>query len=125
MQIAIAAMLLSNRLLPAAMTQRAQAEIGVFCLAWATALLWAILRSRQHSAWRDIYAATALLLLAIPAINFLITDDSHLPASLARADWGIAAIDIVLLIAGLAFALMARRCHRNCLASMPGPSHES
>lgn len=112
MPFAVAAMLLANRLLPADMAARAQAEIAVFCLAWLAALLRAALRWRQGTAWRDIHAATASVMLAIPLLNFVLTDNSHLLASLRNGNTAVAVIDITLLAAGLAFALMARRCHR-------------
>ena len=112
MPFAIAAMLLANRLLPADMPARAQAEITVFCLAWLAALLWAALRWRPGLAWRDLYAATAALLLAIPMLNFALTEHSHLLASMASGNTTLAVIDSVLLVAGAAFALMAWRCHR-------------
>jgi uncharacterized iron-regulated membrane protein len=118
MPFAIAAMLLANRLLPVGMAERAQAEIAVFCLAWAAAPLWAAIRWRQRSAWRDLFAATATVLIALPVLNFLLTDSSHLSASLANGNTVIAAIDAMLLIAGLAFALMARRCHMRLTEEM-------
>jgi uncharacterized iron-regulated membrane protein len=119
MPLAIAAMLLSNRLLPMDMVQRAQAEIAVFCMVWAAALLWAAIRWRRRSAWRDLFIATAAVLFVIPPTNFLITENSHLPASLANGNTALAVIDIALLAAGAAFALMARRCHQRMTGEMP------
>ena len=118
MPFAIVAMLLANRLLPMGMTERAQAEIAVFCLAWAAAPLWAAIRWQQRSAWRDLFATTAALLFTIPLVNFLVTENSHFLASIASSNKTIAAIDIVLLIAGLAFSLMARRCHKRLTGEM-------
>ena len=119
MPFAIAAMLLANRLLPMAMAERAKGEITVFCLAWIAALFWAMACRRRRSAWRDLFATAAAVLFAIPALNFLLTENSHLSASLASGNTVIAVIDITLLIAGLAFALMARRCHKRLTGEMP------
>lgn len=113
MPFAIAALLLANRLLPMAMAQRGQAEITVFCLAWIAALFWSIACWRRRSAWRDLFAVTATMFFAIPAVNFLVTDNSHLSAAFTSGNTATAVIDITLIIAGLAFALMARRCHRH------------
>lgn len=125
MPFAIAAMLLANRLLPMAMAERAQGEITVFCLAWIAALFWAAACWRRRSAWRDLFAATAAVLFAIPAFSFLVTENSHLPATLASGNTVIAAIDITLLIAGLAFALMAWRCKQSGLNSTSDPEQRT
>ena len=121
MPLACAAMLVANRLLPAGLPDRAGAEVAVFCAAWIAAALWGVLRDRQGRGWRDLFAATAVAMVAIPVANLLTTPYSHLPAALARGEWALAAVDLVALAFALAFGALARQAHRSrvCLGEAP------
>lgn len=109
MPLASAAMLLGNRLLPAAMAQRAQAEITVFCTAWLLAAAWGVWRGRSGHGWRDLFAATTVLLAALPVVNAIATPNSSLLATLSRGEHALAAVDLTALAFALAFAWLARR----------------
>lgn len=109
MPIGVAAMLLGNRLLPAALPDRAAAEITVFCAAWALAAAWGAVRGRNGRAWRELFAVSASLFAAVPVINALTTERSHLLATLPRGDWALAAVDLAALAFAIGFALMAAR----------------
>lgn len=117
MPLAVAAMAVANRLLPFDLADRRSNEIGVFCLAWALAAGWGAWRDRRGRGWRDLYAGTALLLLALPVVNFLTTPGSHLLATIGRSDWALASVDLSALVFGAAFAWLARRQHRRMLVA--------
>jgi uncharacterized iron-regulated membrane protein len=120
MPLACAAMLLGNRLLPAGLPDRAGAEITVFVVAWVLAAAWGAWRDRQGLGWRDLFAATALAMAAIPVVNLATTPASHLLATLPRGDWALAAVDLAALALALWFLWMAHRAHRRCTAVRAG-----
>jgi uncharacterized iron-regulated membrane protein len=124
MPLAVAAMLLANRLLPAGMTDRAAAEVQVFCAAWIAAALWGALRDRFGRGWRDLFAATAVAMAAIPLANVATAPNSHLGATLARGDWSLAAVDLVALGFALAFAWLALRAHARGASASPASVRE-
>lgn len=109
MPLACAAMLLANRLLPPTLADRAAAEVTVFCATWALAAAWGIARVGGGLAWRDLFAATALVALAIPLANLLVTRESHLLATLPRGEWALASVDLLALGFGIGFLALARR----------------
>jgi uncharacterized iron-regulated membrane protein len=113
MPLACAAMLLANRLLPAQLPARDSAEIRVFLATWLVAALWGLWRDRAGLGWRDLLAATAVAMAAIPVANLLATDASHLFATLPRGDWSLAAVDLVAIALAAGFAWMARRAARS------------
>lgn len=113
MPLAVAAMLWANRLIPMHAAGRVGMEIQVFCSAWVAAALWALWRVRApRRGWRELCAAVALLLGGLPLLNALTLRDGALPATLARGDWALAAVDLVALALGLCFALVAWRSGR-------------
>lgn len=109
MPIAIAAMLLGNRLLPASTSGRAAAEITVFCAAWIAAALWGAWRARRGGAWRELFRVAAVAFGAIPLVNLATTERSHLLATLPRGEWALAAVDLLAIALALGFAAMAAR----------------
>ncbi|WP_374605384.1 PepSY-associated TM helix domain-containing protein [Arenimonas sp.] len=111
MPLAVAAMAVANRLLPWELGERRAAEIAVFCLAWLVAAAWGAWRDRRGRGWRDLYAGTAALLLALPVLNLLTTPAGHLLATLPRGDGALAAVDLAVIALGLAFAWLGRRQH--------------
>ena len=117
--LACAAMLVANRLLPAGLADRAGAEVTVFWAAWIAAAAWGAVRDRRGRGWRDLFAATAAAMLAIPVANLLTAPQSHLPATIARGEWALAAVDLSALGFALAFGLLARQAHRRLGAGVP------
>ncbi|KAA2285072.1 PepSY-associated TM helix domain-containing protein [Arenimonas fontis] len=117
MPLAAAALLLANRLLPMDLADRAGAEVASFVWAWGLAAAWGAWRDRAGRGWRDLFAITAVLLAALPVANLLVTPDSALPATLARGDGALAAVDLVAWAFALAFAAMARRAYRRATAA--------
>ncbi|MBM7060075.1 PepSY domain-containing protein [Pseudomonas sp. UL073] len=106
--LASLALLWGNRLLPAGLAERATAEGWVFAGSWMLFALWAVLRRSQPRALRrDQLALGAVLALGLPLLNWLTTAHGHLGATLARGDWGLAGVDLTLLLSGALAALFA------------------
>ncbi|MGE4296269.1 MAG: PepSY-associated TM helix domain-containing protein [Campylobacterales bacterium] len=97
---AVAAFFWANRLLPATMQARADAEIGWFFGIWALMLVYALARNAQK-AWIEQTAIAAFLWTLLPFLNFL-TTESHLGVTLSEGLWLIAAFDLTALAVGLA-----------------------
>lgn len=112
MPLASVAMLWANRLLPPDIGARATWEIRMFCIAWVAATVWALLRLAGGRPWRDLFAATAALLLGLPLLSLLVTPQGALSSSLPAANWAMAAVDITLIALGMAFVWLARRAAR-------------
>ncbi|WP_332747109.1 PepSY-associated TM helix domain-containing protein, partial [Hydrogenophaga sp.] len=109
MPLACVAMLLANRLLPDMPAQRPTAEIAVFCTVWLAAALWGAWRTRSGCGWRDLFAATAAALVALPLVNVATAPQSHLLATLPRGEWALAAVDLTALAFAALFAWLAQR----------------
>ncbi|HET6396613.1 MAG TPA: PepSY-associated TM helix domain-containing protein [Pseudoxanthomonas sp.] len=109
MPLACVTMLWANRLLPPGLPARADAEVQAFCAAWILAALWGAWAERRGHGWRDLFATTAAALLLLPVLNLLTTAHSHLPATLARGEYALAAVDLTALALGLGFAVLAWR----------------
>lgn len=118
--VAVAGFFWANRLLPAALGNRAFLEMLSFYLTWLLCGLHAGLRLRQVSrfrAWSEQSAAAAIAFLLLPVLNAL-TTDVHLGRSLPAGDWGRAGVDLAMLAAGLAFtALSLYLRHRAVIAT--------
>ena len=122
MPLACASMLLANRLLPAAIENRASAEIAVFCTVWALAAAWGAARDRVGRGWRDLFLATAIAMAAIPLVNAATASDSHLGVTLARGEWALAAVDLVAMGFALGFALLTRAAGRSAAVARAAPA---
>lgn len=125
MPLACVALLLANRLLPATLAQRSQAEITVFFAVWLAAALWGIARTRSGRAGRDLFAATAVALFALPWVNLATAPQSHLLATLPRGDWGLAAVDLGALALAGVFAWLARRAGSRHALAVPARWQEA
>ncbi|WP_187471208.1 PepSY-associated TM helix domain-containing protein [Luteimonas viscosa] len=112
MPFACATMLVANRVLPATLADRAGAEVTAFCAAWITVAAWGAVRERAGRGWRDLFAATALAMAAIPLANFATAPQSHLFATIARGEWALAAVDLVAIGFALAFGALAWQAQR-------------
>lgn len=122
--VAVAGFFWANRLLPAALGNRAFLEMLGFYLTWVLCGLHAGLRLRQVSrfrAWSEQSAAAAIAFLLLPVLN-AITTDAHLGRSLPRGDWGRAGVDLAMLAAGLAFAGLALYLRRRAAATAARPA---
>ncbi|MCF7220693.1 PepSY-associated TM helix domain-containing protein [Marilutibacter chinensis] len=117
MPLACVSMLLANRLLPAGLADRAEAEVAVFCITWILAAAWGAWRDRRGHGWRDLFAATAAALAALPVVNALATPDSQLLATLSRGEYALAAVDLGALAFAIAYAALAYRQKRRQPAS--------
>lgn len=104
--IAIAAYFWANRLLPAAMDQRAQYEVHALFAVWLAMFLQAAL-SEPAQAWRVQAWGAAIAFGALPLLN-LLTTHRHLGQSLPAGDAVMAGFDLTTLAMGLAFARLAR-----------------
>lgn len=89
----------ANRLIPAALPDRPQAEIAAFFSIWLLAALWAFLRPPQES-WSVQLGLTATLLLALPLLSAA-TGPVSLPQAIWRGDWVLASIELTALLCGL------------------------
>ncbi|GAB2561481.1 PepSY domain-containing protein [Dyella jejuensis] len=110
MPLACIALLWVNRLLPASLIGRADWEARGFWAAWWLAAFWGIGRMRRGNPWRELFAATAALLLALPLINALTCPYSSLLHSVHDRDWTLAGVDLTAFVLGLAFAWLAYQC---------------
>ena len=103
-------LLYANRLLPSGLAERAAAEAYAFVGAWLLVALWAIWRRNSGQVGRDLLRLGAVLALGLPLVNALVTPHGSLLASLGRADWALAGIDLTLLgVGGLCAVLGYRR----------------
>lgn len=97
--------LLANRLLPDTLASRDAREIRLFFMAWALSFLHAWLRPGR--AWIEQCMAIGAAALLTVLLNALTTGD-HLVRTIARGDWAVAGVDLVLL-AGACSALLCAR----------------
>jgi uncharacterized iron-regulated membrane protein len=117
MPFACAAMLVANRLLPPALPDRPDAEVAVFCAAWIAAAAWGALREHHRRGWRDLFAATAVAMIAIPLANFATAPHSHLGATIPRGEWALAAVDLAAIGFAIAFGALARQAGRGSVVA--------
>lgn len=94
--VAVASYFWFNRLLPAALADRALWEIRGFFLIWLLCALHPWLRSHRR-AWQEQMAFAAGLWALLPLLNPL-TGGAALPAALARQQWSVASVDAVALL---------------------------
>ena len=110
LSIAMTGFLWANRLLPHALTGRADWEIHTFFIVWALALLHALMRP-PRSAWVEQLWAASMLLFLLPILNAL-TTQRPLWHSLAQGDWIFAGIDMMCWALALLHAVLAIRTAR-------------
>lgn len=109
--LGVAAMLWANRLLPDDMAGRAVWEVHSLFIAWAAALIFALVR-RPSSGWVGLFGLTGALLFALPLYNMLATERG-LIATLPSGDRMLAGIDVGLMVFGVAFVAIAGRIARH------------
>ncbi len=124
MLIAVAAMLVANRLLPTSLDHRDAWEKGAFWSAWVLAFVHAAVRSasvlqaRMSPAWREQCWAVAALAAAAVLLNWITTGD-HLLRSLGTGYWPVAGLDLALLASAALSVFAARRLRRRERAGSP------
>ncbi|MBT2745486.1 MULTISPECIES: PepSY-associated TM helix domain-containing protein [unclassified Lysobacter] len=106
--LASAAMAIGNRLIPADLAARANAEIAVFCAVWIAATLYAAIPAVHKRGWGRFFAINAGAFALIPLVNFATAPNSHLFATIGRGDWSLAAVDLTALALAAGFAALAR-----------------
>jgi uncharacterized iron-regulated membrane protein len=110
---ATCAFFLANRVLPAGAWSgglaRERLELWVFYLVWLLTFGHAALRARR--AWGEQCWAIAGLAVAAVLANWVSTGD-HVARALARGVPAVALVDVVLLVAGVSAAALARRLQR-------------
>ncbi|MGJ7904492.1 PepSY-associated TM helix domain-containing protein [Lysobacter sp. 1R34A] len=119
MPLASAAMLIANRLIPAATAERASWEIGVFCAVWIVASLYAAIPAVRSRGWGHFFALNAIAFALIPLVNLTTAPQSHLFATIARGDWALASVDLTALVLSVAFAWLARHSFVKARQSAP------
>lgn len=113
--IAITAYLWANRLLPDSLAHRADREVCVFFVAWATAFIHVAFRTPAR-AWGELIACSALLLALLPCAD-LLTTHGLLFSRLIDGDCLFACFDLTLLAFAMLFALLAMRVRRSSNAT--------
>ncbi|MPT48808.1 MAG: PepSY domain-containing protein [Sphingobium sp.] len=101
----IAVYFLANRLLPLAMTNRADWEINSLFIAWGGVFVWAMARPAKR-AWVETLAACAMLYALVSIINAITTERGLIP-SLIAGNWVFAGFDLVMLATAAACAFTA------------------
>ncbi|WP_395334827.1 PepSY-associated TM helix domain-containing protein [Novosphingobium sp. BL-8H] len=101
----IAVYFLANRVLPIAMTNRADWEINSLFIAWGGVFVWTLARPVKQ-AWMEALAACAALYALVPLVNALTTARGLIPSLIAR-DWVFVCFDGVMLAMAAACAFMA------------------
>ncbi|WP_199258296.1 PepSY-associated TM helix domain-containing protein [Paracoccus binzhouensis] len=99
----------ANRLIPAALPDRPQAEIADFFSIWLLATSWAFLRPQQKS-WSAQLGLTAAPLLGLLLLSAA-TGPVSLPQAIWRGDWVRASVELAALLRGLICGHAAWRAH--------------
>ncbi|MFT3963286.1 MAG: PepSY-associated TM helix domain-containing protein [Propionivibrio sp.] len=109
MALAAVGMLVANRLLPADLAGKGNAEKLAFWGLWGLAMLHAVARgapvaqARMNPAWREQCWALAGLALAAVALNAITTGDHLIKTVFTDTYWPVAGVDLSLLaVAGTA-----------------------
>ena len=118
MPIAVLAFFASNRLLPVALSGRAQWEIHFFFAAWLLALLHAALRRSASQAWREQLILIVILLLCLPILNLLVPSYRVL-GELAAGNWQRVSVDLICLVGALIIVWQMRRAAKKTLPRVP------
>lgn len=106
--IATAAFLVVNRILPLGIAGRASVEFWTFYAVWVLTFAHAWYRPNKQ-AWAEQCLAIATLFISAVSLNAATTGD-HLLRSLTHAYlWGVAGVDILLLIGAGVAIMVARR----------------
>ena len=108
--IGIAAYFWANRLLPVGIDGRADWEVHILFITWATMLLYGTFRPTSR-AWIEALSLAATAFALLPLVNAL-TTDCHLGVSLSQGDLVMAGFDLAMLVIGALWAVIAWRLMR-------------
>ncbi len=108
--LAVATFFWANRLLPVAITDRADWELHTLFAVWLGSLFYAMARP-LHRAWIELLWAACAAYALVPLINAL-TTDKHLGNTLVRGDWALAGVDLTLWGLAAICAVMAIKVGR-------------
>jgi uncharacterized iron-regulated membrane protein len=111
LSIAMTGFLWANRLLPVALTHRADAEVNVFFAVWVATLFYALARPAKR-AWIELLWVAAALLALLPVLNAL-TTQRPLWRSLAEGDWVYTGFDLMMWALAALHAALALRTARH------------
>ena len=103
--MAMAVYFWANRLLPTGMTERPQAEINGFFIAWGMATLAGLAWPKRRM-WQVQLALGGALFAAVPLLNAL-TTATPLGVSVPAGLWAVAGFDLTCLALGAALLLCA------------------
>lgn len=110
MPLAMTGFMWANRLFPIGAPARADSEINAMFLLWAAAAIVAA-GAPTRLAWTLLLGATAASLTGLAAADSLLTANG-LTASLARGDWGMAAMGGSFVVFAVLFGWLARLAAR-------------
>ena len=113
----MAAFLLANRLIPAALPGRADLEVAAMFWIWFGLAALSLLRPVRR-AWTEALALSAIAFALIPLVNAA-TTDRGLFRSLAAGDWLFVAFDGAMLATAGILALAATRAQATGRADKP------
>ncbi len=125
LSIATAGYFWLNRLLPAGMQARADAEIQGFFIVWAACALFATVRSHRR-AWIELMGLAAVLYALLPLLNAW-TGGAGLPTTLRLGLWPIAGFDLAMLALAALHGVVAWQLlrHRGAAAAAPARAARS
>ncbi len=101
--IAIAGYFWANRIIDAQLVSRSDLEVRSFFILWLISLIHALIRPWEK-AWREQLAVAAVLFMAIPIVNMIMTPQSSLLTTLVHGHTVLAAFDLTVFGVGLFFA---------------------
>jgi uncharacterized iron-regulated membrane protein len=101
--VAMAGFLWLNRLLPAALTARAEWEVDGFFIIWAACLLHAVLRLGSRRGWTEQLALAGLLGVGLPVLNAF-TTPWHIGVTIPAGEWRLAGVDLIVAVLGAMLA---------------------
>ena len=108
--LAMAAMLWANRLLPMDLDKRAEWEVHVMFIVWATTLAHAVLRPAKR-AWIELFWLGAAAMVLLPVLN-AVTTDRPIWRSVAQGDWVFVGVEAMFWVLGALLAWLAIRTAR-------------
>ncbi|MGM9515099.1 PepSY-associated TM helix domain-containing protein [Roseateles sp. DB2] len=114
--LAVIAGLLAGKLRQGGGAQAEGLYLGVYYGVWMTSLAWSLWRGAARAA-PQLLAACALGSLLLPALS--LRSGSGLLAGLGGGHWGLWMVDVLALMAALAFAVMAWRTRQRVLQAPP------
>ncbi|UJR82463.1 PepSY-associated TM helix domain-containing protein [Sandaracinus amylolyticus] len=111
---AVGAMFAANRAVPVSWDAHWHIEVGAFFAAWTIAVGFALVAPSARVAVRGVLATAGAMFVATPLLGVACTP-LHLAAAIRNGAWSVAAVDLGLLVLGLA-------CVAGAVATARAPS---